>query len=324
VAVQNVTRIYRADHGADVVALDDVSLTVEEGEVRGLLGPNGAGKTTLVKILCTILLPTRGSVTINGLDVVHHARRVRREIGIVIGGERGLYWRLTGRQNLEFWAALYHVPAAEVRPTVNRLLERVRLADRAYDPFEAYSRGMKQRLHLARGLIGNPRVLFLDEPTSGMDPVAAHEFRSLIGELRSEGRTVLLTTHDMAEAEAVCDRVTLIDHGRVLAVETPASLARLVSEHERIDFTWVDDEVLADICTITGVTVAPYPGPVGSYRIEVAEAAIVPIVLGRLVQAGVTSIRTSRPSLEEVYLHLIGRPPLTGTRIKPSDTQSSD
>lgn len=307
IEVRDLTRVYRAaGSAADIVALDNVSLLVDDGEVRGLLGPNGAGKTTLVKILCTILLPTSGSVTINGLDVVRQAQLVRRQIGIVIGGERGLYWRLTGRQNLELWAALYHVSSAATKHTVDRLLERVGLTDRADDLVEAYSRGMKQRLHLARGLIGDPRVLFLDEPTSGMDPVAAHDFRSLIAELRSEGRTVLLTTHDMAEAEAVCDRVTLIDHGRVLAVETPASLARLLSEHERIDFTWPDDRLVAEFRAMAGVGRAEAAGAPGIYRVEVTDAALVPIVLARLVQAGVTSLRTSRPSLEEVYLHLIG------------------
>jgi ABC-2 type transport system ATP-binding protein len=306
IRTQQLTRTYRGQRGRpDVVALDAVSLGVDEGEVHGLLGPNGAGKTTLVKILCTILLPTSGTATVAEHDVVREAKAVRRTIGIVIGGERGLYWSLTGRQNLEYWAALYHVPADRTAQTAAALLERVGLLDRADDLVDTYSRGMKQRLHLARGLIGSPRVLFLDEPTTGMDPVAAHDFRALVSQLRSEGRTVLLTTHDMAEAEAVCDRVTLIDHGRVLAVETPASLSKLISQHERIDFEWEREELVAEIRALPGIASVARVEGFNRHRIELSEETAAPRVLDCLVKSGVTSIRTSRPSLEEVYLRLM-------------------
>ena len=144
--------------------------------MRGLLGPNGAGKTTLVKILCTVLLPTSGSASVLGCDVVHKTKDVREQIGIVFGGERGLYWHLTGRQNLEYWAALYKTPPSDTSTRVAALLERVGLGDRGNDLVETYSRGMKQRLHLARGLIANARVLFLDEPTTGMDPLGGVTF----------------------------------------------------------------------------------------------------------------------------------------------------
>src|SRR5688572_29322470 len=195
IEVRELTRTYKRKNGSpEVLALEGVTLDIEEGEVRGLLGPNGAGKTTLVRILCTVLLPTSGRASVFGLDVERDAKAVRKIIGIVFGGERGLYWNLTGRQNLEYWAALYRVPVHETPRRVNRLLERVGLSDRADDLVEAYSRGMKQRLHLARGLIGDARILFLDEPTTGMDPIAAQDFRGIVRELRSEGRTVLLTT----------------------------------------------------------------------------------------------------------------------------------
>ena len=306
VRTNGLTRTYRGQQGRpDVTALDAVTLSVHEGEVHGLLGPNGAGKTTLVKILCTILLPTSGSAAVAEYDVVRDAMAVRRTIGIVIGGERGLYWSLTGRQNLEYWAALYHVPAERTRETAARLLERVGLRDRADDLVETYSRGMKQRLHLARGLIGNPRVLFLDEPTTGMDPVAAHDFRTLVSQLRSEGRTILLTTHDMAEAESICDRVTLINHGRILAVETPASLSKLLSQHERIDFESDREELVAHISTMPGVASAARVDTLNRYRVELVEERAALSVLDCLIRSGVTSIRTSRPSLEEVYLHLM-------------------
>ena len=302
----DLTRIYRTrDKNPDVVALDSVSMSIEEGEVHGLLGPNGAGKTTLVKILSTVLLPTKGSASILGHDVVRETAAVRPLIGIVFGGDRGFYWRLTGRENLEYWAALYKVPAGIAKRRAAELLERVGLTDRANYLVETYSRGMKQRLHLARGLIANAQVLFLDEPTTGMDPIAALDFRQLVKDLRSEGRTILLTTHDMAEAESVCDKVTLIDRGHVLAVETPRSLGRLVAKHERIDFEGSPDGLVERLREIPGV--ASVNGLQGSgHRVELADGTAVRHVLELLVESGVTSIRTSRPSLEEVYVHVMG------------------
>ena len=287
------------------IALDGLDLTIEDGELLGLLGPNGAGKTTLVKILSTVLLPTAGTARIFGHDVVDETATVRPLLGIVLGGERGLYGRLTARQNLRYWAALYKVPAAAGRRRADALLERVGLAERADEPVERFSRGMKQRLHLARGLIGDPRVLFLDEPTTGMDPVAARQFRSLVGELRGEGRTILLTTHDMAEAEALCDRVALLDRGRLLAVETPRVLSGWITDIERIDVEGAPDRLAADLLALPGVADVSVTGD-GCLRIRIATRQATPAVLRRVVEAGVQSIRTSLPSLEEVYVHVFG------------------
>jgi ABC-2 type transport system ATP-binding protein len=305
VETRDLRRVYKGrDKRPDVVALDSLSLEIRAGEVHGLLGPNGAGKTTLVKILSTVLLPTTGTATILGHDIVAETAAVRPLIGIVFGGDRGVYWQLTGRQNLEYWAALYRVPAETTSKRVPELLERVGLSERADDRVEGYSRGMKQRLHLARGLVADARVLFLDEPTTGMDPLAARDFRQLVSELRAEGRTILLTTHDMAEAEAVCDRVALIDRGRLLAVETPRTLGSLLAEHERIDFEG-PKQVADEVAGLSGVAAVKVQGD-GSYRVELGEASADHAVLTTLVDAGVTSIRTSRPSLEEVYVHIIG------------------
>jgi len=274
VEVRQLKRVFTPRKREPVVALDGVSLTIPAGEVHGMLGPNGAGKTTLVKILSTVLLPTSGTARVLGHDVVEETQAVRPLIGIVFGGERGLYTRLTARQNLEYWGALYR-------------------------------RGMKQRLHLARGLMGDAKVLFLDEPTTGMDPIAGREFRLLISELKDEGRTILLTTHDMVEAESVCDRVTLIDRGRVLATETPRSLGTLISRFQRIDVSGADDALLAEVAAVPGVSSAT-PQDDGSIRIEVSEEGATAIVLRRLVDGGITDLRTSLPSLEEVYVQAIG------------------
>ena len=225
-------------------------------------------------------------------------------IGIVFGGERGLYTRLTARQNLEYWASLYRLPGSQIKPRAASLLERVGLAEKADARVETYSRGMKQRLHLARGLIAGAKVLFLDEPTAGMDPLAAREFRNLITEIRSEGTTILLATHDMVEAEVLCDRVTLIDRGRILATESPRSLGRLVSRFQRIDVDGADRELLDRVAALPGVE-SIAPGTEG-HRIHVDGDEHVSIVLKVIVEGGVVGVRTSRPSLEEVYVGLIG------------------
>jgi ABC-2 type transport system ATP-binding protein len=294
----------RRKRDARVVALDRVSLEIPEGEIHGLLGPNGAGKTTLVKILSTVLVPTSGRARVLGHDVVEETRAVRPLIGIVFGGERGLYWRLTGRQNLEYWGALYKLSASRTRSRAQELLARVGLADRADERVETYSRGMKQRLHLARGLVGEAKVLFLDEPTTGMDPLAAREFRALITELRAEGRTILLATHDMVEAETVCDRVTLIDRGVILATESPRTLGRVISRFQRIDVDGAPKELLELVRDLAGVVAVT--AVEGGTRIEVGEEGTTGEVLKLLVEGGVTSVKTSLPSLEEVYVQMIG------------------
>nr|AGZ94019.1 ABC transporter ATP-binding protein [Streptomyces sp. MMG1612] len=295
----------RARGGGARTALDGLDLRLPYGEVHGLLGPNGAGKTTLCKILSTVLLPTTGTARVAGHDVVREARAVRRLIGLVFGGERGLYSRLTARQNLHYWAALYRQPAGG-RGRADELLERVGLADRADDPVETYSRGMKQRLHLARGLIGDPRVLILDEPTTGMDPVAAHDFRSLVRELRDEGRTVLLTTHDMAEAEAVCDRVSLIDRGRLITTAQPRAIGGWLTRFEHVRAHGVGTALADTVADLPGVARARRDES-GSVTFETGEQGAARTVVRHLMDAGVTSITVGPPPLEEVYLHLLGK-----------------
>jgi ABC-2 type transport system ATP-binding protein len=310
VDVEDLVRVFSTrggwrSHERETRALDGLSISIPAGEVHGLLGPNGAGKTTLVKILSTVLLPTSGTARVGGFDVVNEGRKVRSLIGLVFGGEKGLYPRISGRQNLRYWGALYGLSAAESASRTDTLLERLGLIERADARVETYSRGMKQRLHLARGLIGDPRILFLDEPTTGMDPLAALDFRRFVAELKTEGRSIFLTTHDMKEAEAVCDRVTLIDHGKVIAAESPAGLSRLISRFERVDVHGVPSDLLDEVGRIPGVSNI-HKGEDGSARIETAEADATAQVVRRLVDAGVTSMSTSLPTLEEVYVHLIG------------------
>ncbi|GGM89369.1 daunorubicin resistance protein DrrA family ABC transporter ATP-binding protein [Lentzea pudingi] len=304
VEVRHLRRTYTRRKKEPRTALDDLNLVVETGEVHGLLGPNGAGKTTLCKILSTVLLPTSGTARVDGFDVVEQTDEVRRAVGIVFGGERGLYTRLTARQNLLYWSALYRQPTKVGRKRVEELLERLGLQERADEPVETFSRGMKQRLHLARGLVGTPRVLILDEPTVGMDPVAARDFRALVVELRGEGHSILLTTHDMAEAEELCDRVSLMDGGRLIATEDPKTIGSWLSRFERVRAEGVSPELAARLRDLPGVAAVESRGD--QIVVEVEEAGATGEALRLLVEAGVTSLATTRPTLEEVYLQAIG------------------
>ncbi|MBU6422623.1 MAG: ABC transporter ATP-binding protein [Chloroflexi bacterium] len=207
-------------------AVDGIDLEVQAGEIFGVLGPNGAGKSTTLKMLATLLEPTSGEAEVLGIDVRRHPREVRAHLGAMLSGERSLYWKLTGRENLEYFAALYHVPPRETRARIDGALEEVHLSDRAEDYVERYSTGMRQRLALARALLPDPPLLILDEPTLGLDPQAARDLRERVRALRRQGRTVLLTTHYMEEADQLCDRIAIVDHGRVVALDTPSALKR--------------------------------------------------------------------------------------------------
>jgi ABC-2 type transport system ATP-binding protein len=308
VDVQELSRRYAKTRRApEVLALDGVSLQVAEGEVHGLLGPNGAGKTTLIKIISTVLLPSAGMVRVLGHDVVQEPRAVRGLVGVVFGGERGLYTRVSARRNLHFWGALYGLRHGDLDQRSSALLERVGLADHADTPVETFSRGMKQRLHLARGLIHEPRVLFLDEPTSGMDPAAALEFRTLIRELQDEGRTILLATHDMGEAQALCRSVTLIDGGRVLLSDQISTASRILGVRECIDFELANDDLVARLREQPFVaSVEPLGTRDGQWRAQPVAPEATRDVFGWLVERHVLSARRAEPSLQEVYLRLVG------------------
>ena len=208
----------------ETVALRDLSLSVPKGVVFGLLGPNGAGKTTTVEILSTLLTPTSGSAHVLGYDVERDANQVRRRIGLVLGGDRGLYGRLTAYENLRYFGALNYMDTKEAKLRSLEMLKLVGLEERGGQLVEQYSRGMRQRLHLARGLLTNPDVIFMDEPTIGIDPVGAQELRDLVPQLVATGVTVLLTTHYMFEADQLCDTIAIINNGSLVALGTPREI----------------------------------------------------------------------------------------------------
>ncbi len=217
------------------LAVENISINVNKGELFGLLGPNGAGKTTTVKMLSTLLLPTSGTISILGMDILKNTRDIRKRIGFTFGGARGLYGRLTARDNLRYFAELYAMEPALTRKRIEELLGLVGLSDRADDRVETFSSGMQQRLHLARALLHDPELLFLDEPTVGIDPVGARELRATVKNLVAMGKTILLTTHYMAEAEELCDRIAIVNHGNVVASGTPASLKKRIGKETVIE-----------------------------------------------------------------------------------------
>src|SRR5436853_2164449 len=240
----------------EIEAVRGVSFAVEPGELFGLLGPNGAGKTTTIKMLITLLLPTSGQARVLGHDVVDDAREVRRRIGYVFGGDRGLYERLSARDNLRYFAELYGVSGSKQRARIAEVLELVGLAGREQERVEGYSRGMRQRLHIARGILHDPEVVFLDEPTIGVDPVGARDLRQTIADLVTAGKTVLLTTHYMFEADALCDRIAVIAKGQIVGEGTPTELKSRVSSGRvtEIEVFGVEDATVGRLRGIGGVT----------------------------------------------------------------------
>ena len=263
IEVDELVRTYRTHTGVirrrrlDVPAVRGVSFSVAPGELFGLLGPNGAGKTTTIKMLITLLLPTAGSARVMGHDVVKETNEVRKRIGYVFGGDRGLYDRVSAMDNLRYFAELYGVDPGEQKRRIGALLEMVGLTGREQEKVEGYCRGMRQRLHIARGLLHDPEVVFLDEPSIGLDPVGARELRQTIKSLVEAGKTVLLTTHYMFEADALCDRIAVINDGLIVALGTGADLKAAVANRtiveietfgvtaEAVDALRADPEVIA-------------------------------------------------------------------------------
>ncbi len=286
----------------EAVALDGLDFEVQRGETHCLLGPNGAGKTTLVRILSTVLLPTSGSAVVNGFDVVDGADDVRRSLRISLGGDRGFHFGLSVFENVRFWATMYGLGWREATRESHRVLDLVGLADQKQAKADDLSRGMKQRVHLARTLLGDVPLLLLDEPTTGMDPVAARSFRELIGDLQAAGRTILLTTHNMDEAEQLADRITMLNHGRVEATDSPTALRHLFADRTTVVASDVADSVRSTIVAMPNVLAARGEGDHVEFDLDGDPQS----VLQALLDAGVVQLRAEPPSLEQVYLQMFG------------------
>jgi ABC-2 type transport system ATP-binding protein len=318
ISVEQLTKEYRGTQGLirrrsfRTEALRGISFQVHRGQLFGLLGPNGAGKTTTVKILATLLLPGSGSVRVLGLDVTRDTMAIRRRIGFVFGGERGLYTRLSGMDNLRYFADLYRIPPRAAGPRIERLLETLGLKGREHDTVERYSRGMKQRLHLARGLLNDPEVLFLDEPTIGLDPVGARDLRALVRQLADEGKTIFLTTHYMLEADAICDRIAVVNHGRIVAEGTPGELKRRVEHLGVVDFeiTSLSGEQLAALRGLPSVVSVAVTDRELSQAVTVQCTRPAELVSHlNQVLPGVTlrNVHVGEPTLEDAYVLLVSQ-----------------
>ena len=316
IVVQDLRRTYKTTKGIfrkkreTVEAVRGISFDVDYGELFGLVGPNGAGKTTTIKMLTTLLTPTSGSATVLGYDVTRRVMDIRRRIGIIFGGERGLYYRVSGRENLRYFADLYGVSLSIRETRIKELLELVGLTDRADDRVESYSRGMKQRLHIAKGLVNDPKLVFMDEPTIGLDPEAARDCRRMIRDLVQAGKTVLLTTHYMFEADELCRRIGVINHGRIIALDTPSDLKRYVKditviEVEALGALESDLAILRKQPSVTAVN-ADVVGERQIIRIQTPRGGeFIPEVTRILSRARIVDVRTKEPTLEDAYMKLV-------------------
>jgi ABC-2 type transport system ATP-binding protein len=283
---------------------------VEPGELFGLLGPNGAGKTTTIKILTTLLLPISGSARVLGLDPATQHRELRSRIGYVFGGDRGLYDRLSGLDNLKFFADVYKVPIRDKNRRIDELLELVGLKGRERERVETYSRGMRQRLHVARGLLHDPEVLFFDEPTIGLDPVGARELRETVAGLQAAGKTILLTTHYMFEADELCQRVAVITGGEIVAEGAPSALKAALVDRTVIEIETygVDERKLDQLRALPGVASVSVETRDQAQVVLVqaaAGASLVQPLLGALEGTTVGRVVSREPTLEDAYVELV-------------------
>ena len=316
ITVSDLRRVYSSSKGIlkktrnVVEAVKGISFDVDYGELFGLVGPNGAGKTTTIKMLTTLLTPTSGTAKVLGFDIVKDVIAIRRGIGIIFGGERGLYYRVSGRENLRYFADLYGVPISKREGRIGELLEMVGLADRAEERVEGYSRGMKQRLHIAKGLINDPKLIFMDEPTIGLDPEAARETRAMIKGLVEKGKTILLTTHYMYEADELCHRIGVISGGRIVALDSPSALKRFVKDVTVIEveaFGVADADLMAlrQQPDVTAVN-ANLEGERQTIRVQTPRGSeFIATVTKLLSKAKIMDVRIKEPTLEDAYLKLV-------------------
>lgn len=297
------------------VAVDHVDIKVRGGELFGLLGPNGAGKTTLIKMLCTLIYPTEGTAFVNGYDIREDEFMVRRSVSTVLGPERGFWWRLTGRQNLQFLAAMYDVPrdvAAKRIADLLKLLDMEKDADRV---FQKYSMGQKRKLTLAKALLPDTTVLLLDEPTIGLDPTISRDIRRFIREkvIKEDGKTVLLTTHYMEEADQICDRLAIIHEGKIVAVGTPSEIKDSVKGDIIVELKVIGCP--ADVCDVLrGIEGVAHAASVvneaeGLQTIRLGILAMeetLQHIIESVLQVGgrIHTIRTEIPTLEDAFVKL--------------------
>jgi ABC-2 type transport system ATP-binding protein len=304
--VTDLCREFSTRDGKVRKAVDNVNLTVRPGELVSVLGPNGAGKTTTVRMLTGLLLPTSGTVLVDGHDVVRARRRASLACGFSLGGDTGLYPRLTAEQNLTFFGMMYGLRGKALRSKAGELLAAVDLEQRASDLVGSFSRGMKQRLHLARSLLHDPAVLILDEPSAGLDPRSAASMRALVARLSGEGRSILLTTHDMREAEELSDRIVLMKGGRVQTESTASDLRLAAADRlgHTVNVVFAGSGVPEAMASCPGVLSEQRDGASVTLRARDGAAAVQWVL--EQFPGQTVSVSVTPPTLEDVFLEMVG------------------
>jgi ABC-2 type transport system ATP-binding protein len=297
--------------GAAEPAVKGVSFGILKGEVFSLLGPNGAGKTTTISMLSTLLAPTRGDAIIAGHTLSKAAAKVKRAIGIV-PQDIALYPTLSARENLNFWGQMYGLGGVELKRRVAEVLETVGLRDRANDRIEKYSGGMKRRINIAVGLLHKPQVVFMDEPTVGIDPQSRRNILDMVQALNAQGMTVLYTTHYMEEAQELSHRIGIIDHGQLIALGTLDELTKLVGQEEAIELRFTTDlippELLKAFADLNGITGVSAEGNTARLLAKDGDALLPDLIAAANAHhARVVGVDVKEPNLEAVFLHLTGR-----------------
>lgn len=311
IEVDNLVREFSARGRPTKTAVGGISFEIKAGEIFGLLGPNGAGKTTTIKMLSTLLLPTSGRVNVLGYDATddHTVMDLRKRINVVSGGERGLYYRLSAKQNLEFFSDLYGIPKRKQVTLCPKLLDMVGLSDVLDTKVENFSRGMKQRLHIARALVNDPEVLFMDEPTIGLDPEISRSIRKLIRDLSNSGKTIILTTHYMYEAEELCDRMVILSHGKIVGRGTVGEIKDIVSDSSVVHIVTDRDPSEAVKCLdlnpdITGLSVSTVGGRFDTRFSSVSGEVDIHTHENVFRPYGIRTIGLDEPTLEDAYIRL--------------------
>ncbi len=298
----------------EIHALRNVDLTIYDGEIFGLLGPNGAGKTTLIKCLTTLLIPTEGEASVNGFDLKKEENLVRASLGCMLMGERGLYWKLTGKENLEYFGALYHVPKEKRKERIEYLTKLLKMEEFIDRTVETYSSGQKMITAFAKSLINDAPILFLDEPTVTMDVHAARDLRRIVKKLNQDGHTIVYTTHQMYEAEELCHRVAIIDKGEIIALGTPTELKKSLRTRDTLQLEGVIPEgVIRKLKDIPGVTEAAVTEErAGMSKLSVISdntRKMLPKIMEVLVENDVQIeyIKPQDVTLEDVFIAKTGR-----------------
>jgi ABC-2 type transport system ATP-binding protein len=306
-----LTKIFFPKDDDDVIAVNKVNVNARKGELFGILGPNGAGKTTLIKLLCTLLLPTEGTAQICGHDIVKEEAQVKELIALVTGEERSFYWRLTGRQNLQFFAALYNLSKSEANARIEELLTILDLNKIADKRFESYSTGMKHKFSIARGLLTDPEVLFMDEPTRSLDPNSAYRIREFIKEkiVKEDKRTVFFATHNLIEATQLCDRIAIINKGEIKVCATLTDLQKMIQEPYKIileigNFSSKILEEISNLRNLIDYTHTKSDSNISKIEIKVSEIDnVFPELINSITKVNgiIKSCNTKCVTLDEIY-----------------------